>query len=53
MPARTTQISTQDDLGLPASRPVPVLKGSRWQLVAASILLATWIVFLLSMSIYS
>jgi hypothetical protein len=54
MPARNTQNSTRDDLVSPVPQsPVPALKGSRWQVVASSILLAIWIVFLVAMSIYS
>ena len=54
MPARNTQNSNRDELDSPASHPpVPALRGSRWQLVTASILLAIWIVFLLAMSLYS
>jgi hypothetical protein len=54
MPARKNQNSNQDDSDSPFSPPpVTVLRGSRWQLVTAGILLAIWIVFLLAMAIYS
>jgi len=54
MPARNPQNSDHNDLDSPgSSAPVPALKGSRWQLVTASVLLAIWIAFLLAMSIYS
>ncbi|HEX4414920.1 MAG TPA: hypothetical protein VH107_14895 [Lacipirellulaceae bacterium] len=54
MSVRNTQNLNRDDFDSPASQtPVPALKGSRWQVIVASILLAIWIVFLLAMSICS
>jgi hypothetical protein len=32
---------------------MPALKASRWQFVAATVLLAIWIVFLAAMAVYS
>jgi hypothetical protein len=36
-----------------AATPLSSLQGSRWQLVAASVLLAAWIAFLLMMAVRS
>ena len=36
-----------------SARPWQVPKKSRWQVVAASVLLAVWIVFLVTMAVYN
>ena len=48
MPERNTPNSTVAEVA-----PAPPLRGSRWQLVTAGILVALWMAFLLAMSIYS
>jgi hypothetical protein len=48
MPERNIPNSTATEVA-----PAPPLRGSRWQLVTAGILVALWMAFLLAMSIYS
>jgi hypothetical protein len=44
---------TQSDAAVFSTRPWQVLKKRRWQLIAASALLAIWIVFLVMMAVYN
>jgi hypothetical protein len=44
---------TQDGSAIFSTRPWQVLKKRRWQLIAASVLLAMWIVFLVAMAAYN
>jgi hypothetical protein len=56
MPDRTTVAPVVDGSAknsTPVSRALPALKGSRWQLITASVMLALWIAFLVAMAIYS
>jgi hypothetical protein len=44
---------TSDDVSTKSTLPWQVLKKRRWQLVAASALLAIWIMFLVAMAAYN
>jgi hypothetical protein len=44
---------TQDGPAIFSTRPWQVLKKRRWQLIAASLLLAIWVVFLVTMAVYN
>jgi hypothetical protein len=44
---------TQNGSAIYSTRPWQVLKKRRWQLIAASALLAVWIVFLVGMAVYN
>jgi hypothetical protein len=46
---RPTQLASANSL----TRPWQVLKKHPWQLIAASVLLATWIMFLVTMAAYN
>jgi hypothetical protein len=47
------QRSTQNGSAIFSTRPWQVLKKRRWQLIASSVLLAIWIVFLVAMAAYN
>jgi hypothetical protein len=44
---------TQNGSAVFSARPWQVLKKRRWQLIAASVLLAVWVVFLVAMAAYN
>jgi hypothetical protein len=44
---------TQNGSAVVSTRPWQVLKKRRWQLIAASVLLVIWIVFLVAMAVYN
>jgi len=47
--------STNPSAKKPTSAPIPStpLRGSRWQLIGASAMLALWIAFLIAMALYN
>jgi len=45
--------SIQNGSAIYSTRPWQELKKRRWQLIAASVLLAIWIVFLVAMAVYN
>jgi hypothetical protein len=56
MPDRSKSDAAKDGSAIfstPPAIPSTALKGSRWQLVTASAMLALWIAFLAAMALYS
>jgi hypothetical protein len=45
--------ATQNGSAIYLTRPSQVLKKRRWQLIAAGVLLAVWVVFLIMMAVYN
>lgn len=52
-PNKNTAEATASNFSTPASNPMPALKGSRWQLITASVMLALWIAFLVAMAVFN
>jgi hypothetical protein len=49
----TTERRATNEVSTNSTHPWQVLKKRRWQLVAASVLLAIWVVFLVMMAAYN
>ena len=56
MPTRPNQNAAEaaaSNFSTPVSTPAAPLKGSRWQLITASVMLALWIAFLIAMAVFN